>query len=366
MDKIELPLLKGNQREKGIPISITLGLIALIIFFIIACLSLTIKNTYKLHYSENSNLDYKVYLKANNDFDKKYYTKSDDSSFLSSLINYIDTDFNYTFKSAESIGIEYSYYIDAIVKVDGSDGKNLWKKSENVLKKKTSNDMSSSIFKINESVKVDYDKYNQEAVDFISKYKVTGDAYLEVNLYVDVVGKHSSFDKKISDKAVMTMKVPLNVKSAAIELDYDSSNSGDEVLQYKSTIITNPVLFGLAIFLSIADLIGVIAIIVWIVKNRDNATIYQKKLNKILRDNERLISETVITERVEDMMKTRSLRIEVIKDFASLMDIRDSLDKPILYHEERPGEEAVFYIINDRVGYIYVMRVEDMGKNKDA
>lgn len=363
MDKVELPLLKGKEREKGIPISITVGLIALIIFFIIGCLSLTVKSTYKLHYSESSNLDYKVFLKENSDFDKKYYTKSDDASFLSSLINYIDTDFNYTFKSAENIGMEYTYYVDAVVRVDGTDGKNLWKKTENVLKRKTLNDMSSTMFKINENVKIEYDKYNTEATDFMTKYKVTGDAYVEVNLYVDVVGKHSSFDKKISDRAVMTMKVPLNVKAAGIDLDYDVSNSGDEVLQYQSTIISNPVLFCIALFLSILDLLGVIAIVSWIIKNRDNSTRYQKKLNKILRDNDKLISETIITERVEDMMKTRSLRIEVIKDFESLMDIRDNLDKPILYHEERPGEEAVFYIINDRVGYIYVMRVEDMGKD---
>ena len=41
------------------------------------------------------------------------------------------------------------------------------------------------------------------------------------------------------------------------------------------------------------------------------------------------------------------------------MDIRDNLSKPILFHEERPGEEAIFYILADRVGYIYMMRVED-------
>ena len=87
-------------------------------------------------------------------------------------------------------------------------------------------------------------------------------------------------------------------------------------------------------------------------------------MNKILRDYDRYISETVITERVEDMMKTRSLRIELIKTFEGLIDIRDNLGKPILFHEERPGEEAIFYIITDRVGYIYVMRKDDFDKKK--
>ena len=367
MDKVELPLLRGKEREKGIPISVIAGLVFLIFFFVVAFLSLTIKNTYKLHYSETSNLDYRVYLQKNSDFAKPYYSKSDDVSFLTSLIDYIDTDFDYTFKSAENIALDYSYYIDAITKVDDISGKNIWSNVEHLKEETKVSDLSDSLFKISENVKLNYSKYDKLADDFIRKYKISGDAYLEVNLYVNIAGKHSEFEKKITDKAVMTLKVPLNIKTVSIDLDYDVVNSTDEVLQYKSTIISNPVLFVIAIVLSVADLIAVIAIISWIIKHRDNATKYRKKLNKILRDNERVISETIITERVEDMMKTRSLRIEVIKDFQSLMDIRDNLDKPILYHEERPGEEAVFYIINDRVGYIYVMRAEDMGNDhKDA
>ena len=49
MEKIELPLLKGNEREKGIPISVIAGLAFLILFFVVAFLSLTIKNTYKYY-----------------------------------------------------------------------------------------------------------------------------------------------------------------------------------------------------------------------------------------------------------------------------------------------------------------------------
>ena len=64
-------------------------------------------------------------------------------------------------------------------------------------------------------------------------------------------------------------------------------------------------------------------------------------------------------------MKTRSLRIEVVKSFEGLIDIRDSLGKPILFHEERPGQEAVFYIIEDRIGYIYVMKASDFKKKKN-
>ena len=65
MDKIELPLLKGRDREKCIPFAVIVGVIILVVILSITFLSLTFKKDYKLHYSEKSNLDYKVYLKEN-------------------------------------------------------------------------------------------------------------------------------------------------------------------------------------------------------------------------------------------------------------------------------------------------------------
>ena len=59
MEKMELPLLKGSDREKCIPITVIVGLIGLAVFFLLASLALTFKSNYKLHYSENSNLDYR-------------------------------------------------------------------------------------------------------------------------------------------------------------------------------------------------------------------------------------------------------------------------------------------------------------------
>ncbi len=363
MEKMELPLLKGSDREKCIPLTVIIGLIGLVIFFLLASLALTFKSNYKLHYSENSNLDYTVNLKDNS-FGMKPITKSDDKEIISSLVDTIDAKFSYNFKSNENLGLEYSYYVKASVQVDNSEGKNFYKEDEMLIEKKEFSDLSNNMFKINENVNINYEKYNNLAKQFVNTYGISADAKLVVGLYIDVVGKHANFDKKLSDSAVVELSIPLTTKTTEIKLNYQLSNSQDQILQYKSTIINNPYLFGIAVTLGVIDLIAMISIIIWIIKNRDHNTLYKKKLDKILKDYERYISETVITERVEDMMKTRSLRIEVVKDFDGLIDIRDSLGKPILFHEERPGQEAVFYILSDRVGYIYVMRANDFKKKK--
>lgn len=356
-------MLKGSDREKCIPLTVIIGLVCLVVFFLLASLALTFKSNYKLHYSENSNLDYTVNLKDNS-FGMKTIRKDDGKEIISSLIDNIDAKFSYNFKSNENIGLEYSYYVKATVEVNNTDGKNFYEDDEMLIEKKKFSDLSNNMFKIDEKVSIDYGKYNELARQFINTYGLSADANLVVGLYVDVVGKHANFDKKLSDSAVIELTIPLTTKTAEIKPNYQLSNSQDQILQYRSTIINNPYLFGFAITLSVLDLIAMAVIIIWIIKNRDHNTLYKKKLEKILKDYERYISETVITERVEDMMKTRSLRIEVVKDFDGLIDIRDSLGKPILFHEERPGQEAVFYILADRVGYIYVMRANDFKKKK--
>ena len=363
MDKMELPLLKGEEKEKMIPFTVIVGLVILFIIFCITCLSLTFKGTYKLHYSETSNLDYRVYIKESEFYpNTKYLPK--DKIYISSLIDYIDTDFYYTFKSDDDLSLDYGYYVEAELLIDNMDGKNIYSETETLLEEDNIKNAIDNNFRISENLKIDYNKWNQIATSYIDTYGLTAEAKLNVSLYVDVIGSHAEFDKKISDKAAITLTIPLSMRTLEISMDYDLSNNYDETLQYRSTIINIPFLFYTCIALGALDLIAMVAIIAWIIFTRDANTLYKKKLAKILRDYDKYVSETVITQRVEDMMKTKSLRIEVVKSFQGLIDIRDNLGVPILYHEERPGQEAVFYIVTERIGYIYVMRAEDLKKDK--
>lgn len=364
MDKVELPLLKGEDKERYIPGALIIGFAALFIIFVITCLSLTIKKQVNLHYSESSFLNYNVYLKPNDFYSEKFLPKG--NTYIASLIDYVDTNFSYSFNVKDSIAIEYSYYVDATVEVNNSSGKNIFTKQDTILNRKDFQKVLGKGFKIDENIKIDYDKYNKIAQSFIDNYGLSADAVLNVTLYTNIIGSHDSYDKKINDTGVIKLSIPLTSKTIEIEPDYDLSNSYDAVLQYRDILIKNPVLFYFSIILAVVDLAGMIGIIVWVIKSRDSLTLYKKKLARILRDYDRYISETAITQRVEDMMKTKSLRIELVKSFEGLIDIRDNLGVPILYHEERPGLEAVFYIVTERVGYIYIMKASDFDKIKKA
>jgi len=82
-------------------------------------------------------------------------------------------------------------------------------------------------------------------------------------------------------------------------------------------------------------------------------------LRRILRDYDRYISESNGFKRNKPQ---NDLRVEYVKNFDAIINIRDSIEKPILYHEEVEGERAVFYIFDDRVVYIYVMRAYELKK----
>ena len=356
---VELPLLKGKPKEKYIPMSVVIGVIIFLALVLVASFAFTFKGTYKVHYSEKSNIDYKVYLKENSDYPEKYLGKN--RRYIASLIKNIDKDFDYTFKIDEKIDLKYTYYVVAKLEINDSQGTNIFEKEE-LLTTKKSNTTDKDTFKVHEDVQIDYGKFNAIATEFIDKYKLTANSKLTVSLIVDVEGKHTDFDNQLSDKEVISLNIPLTEKTIDIEMDYNLTNSVDQTLQQRSTILNNRPLLFITIFISFVDLFAIIYVIYWVVVNRSPETLYNKKLDKILRDYNRYISETIITERVEDMMVTRSLWIEVIKKFEDLLDIRDSLNKPILYHEERPNQEAVFYILTDRIGYLYVMRAEDFIK----
>ena len=360
---IELPLLKGKPKEKYIPISVGIGILILLILILIGFFACTFKRTIKLHYSEKSNIDYKVYLKPNDYYTEKYLGKN--KKYVASLIDYIDTDFDYTFKADDKVDLNYTYYVVAKVEVNDASNKNLFTKEEIIKDKITVDDIKDHKINLKENIKVNYGKYNKIASDFIDQYKLTANARLTVSLIVDINGKHQEFANQLTNKEVVSYKIPLTEKTVDVEMDYKITNDADQVVQNKVAMISNKTLFTIVIVLMVVDVLAIGYVIYWVIVNRDNVTRYTLKLQKIKKDYSRYISETIITERVEDMMLTRSLRIELIKKFEDLLDIRDSLNKPILFHEERPNEEAIFYILTDRVGYLYIMRADELNDPKE-
>lgn len=361
MKKIKNYLDDGEKREKILLFSIITGLVILIVLGCILTLTFDFRKTKTMHYEEKSNLDYKVFLKENQFYDTPYLPK--DKKYISALINYIDSNFSYTFRSDDNINLKYDYYIDANLEINDSSGENIYEKKYIILDKKQLSN-TTNLFNIYENVKIDYDKYNTIAKQFVNQYKINGKANLEVSLHVDVIGEHEDFVNNINDKGVVKLNIPLLEDINSIEMDYNLVDNKDAILEYSSTKIKNMPIFIIIIGLMLLNIICTIIVVIKIIKRRDASTLYELKLNKIKKEYDRYLSETVLTQRLDDLYKTKSLRIILIKSFDDLLDVRDNLKKPILFNEEIPGKETIFYIISDNIVYLYVMHVNSFQKKR--
>ncbi len=354
---------KNNRNKKEI-ILVAVGAVVILMLTMFLCYkSIKSKEEYVMHYSDSSELDYNVYLKKNDFYTTPYLPK--DRVYISTLIDYIDASFNYNFDVVEDINLGYKYYISAKVVVDSSSGKRIFESEDMLLDKTRLQRVKDKKFSIKENVKIDYNKYNQLASSFINKYELSAKANVLVSMYVDVAGTYEKFEKELNDSAVVSFEIPLTANTTELKMNYDLKNNVNEKFEYGKTRIIHPFLFALSILIAIIDIIWFIYELVIYVQNKDVKVKYKEKLKKIFRDYGPYISKKAASTNTRDIMYTMSLRIEVVNSFDDLINVRDSIEKPILFYEAIPGEQAIFYIIDTKVSYIYIMNARDCGKKKN-
>ena len=352
----------GNKNKKEI-ILVTIGAIVVLMLTMFLCYkSIKSKEEYVMHYSDSSELDYNVYLKKNDFYTTPYLPK--DRVYISTLIDYIDASFNYNFDVVEDINLGYKYYISAKVVVDSSSGKRIFESEDMLLDKTRLQRVKDKKFSIKENVKIDYNKYNQLASSFIDKYELSARANVIVSMYVDVAGTYEKFEKELNDSAVVSFEIPLTANTTELKMNYDLKNNVNEKFEYGKTRIVHPFLFVLSVLIAIIDIIWFIYELVIYIQNKDVKVKYKEKLKKIFRDYGPYISKKAASTNTRDIMYTMSLRIEIVSSFDDLINVRDSIEKPILFYEAIPGEQAVFYIIDTKVSYIYIMNARDCGRKK--
>lgn len=353
-------LLNKKSNTEKVPFILKIGFCIMFVLFLFSLLCITYKKEYKLKYDENSTLDYKVYLKDNNFYTEKYLGM--DNAYIASLVDYIDVNMNYNFSTEEDIKLNYDYKILATVNVKNKNGKYIYKKDDVLFDSKKQDVSVNKLFGIKENVKINYDKYNNLAKEFIDNYKLSGvDAVLDVKLLVNVGGKSFVYDKDTSNKSAILLNIPLASDTTEFTINYNLSNESDVILQHSEALITNKVLLGLIIVLAICDLIGMIITVLIIIRSRNAQAKYDVELKRIKKTYGDYMCETNLTQKIEDMEKTTSMKVISVKNINGLVDAVDKINKPILFHEE-DSKSSVFYVYDEKVCYIYHMSVNDFKK----
>ena len=84
---------------------------------------------------------------------------------------------------------------------------------------------------------------------------------------------------------------------------------------------------------------------------------YDKLLEKILKEYDRLVVET------STLPNLNKYNLMKITSFNELMDVRDNIRLPIMYYNVVAHQKCHFYIIHEENIYLYTLKAVDLEKN---
>lgn len=357
-NQVNAILVDQAKRKKKIINYSCLIFLVTIIALAFFCVFLLKNKTYYVPYKEESNIDYKVYLKQNEFFNQNFLESN--NQYIASLIANINANFNYKLKVEDKdIDYKYQYYIDASVNVKDKDtNKSIYNFKENLVNNKLYYSNNKSEVDIKENVLIDYNKYNDLIKRFVSAYSLDeAIATLNINMYVKVLGECE--DVKDSDKnSVVSLSIPLTTKTVAIDIEKNLIDTNKEnFMACKTPSSFNIVYLIISIIIFIVDIVLLISLTKYIIDTRTAETIYQKELKKILNNYKSYIQKI---NTAFDLTGYQSL---IVDTFTDMLEIRDTLQQPILMVENKENT-GVYFIIpsNTKILYMYSLKVSEIKK----
>lgn len=311
-----------------------------------------------VQYNETSNLDYRVYLKENNFYDTDYLGKN--KVYIANLIDNIEINFRYNYNIVEPANVDFNYNVVAKLTIaDGSGKNNYYEKEYVLLSNKTASIKNGTFYNLNEKVKIDYSYYNSLANSFKQQYGVDTSSnltvYLKVNKKTDIENATNAYEN-----STMYVKIPLSEKAINIELNYQDINNSNYIIQGVDSKTDNIIFGVLSVISIIGSLVFAIQIIRLLTLLRGKKSIYDKYVEKILNEYDRLIVENGTGP------DTKNNKVIKISRFEELLDVRDNLKLPIMYYVITKHTKCCFYIKHNDDLYLMTIKAVDLEHESDS
>ena len=165
---------------------------------------------------------------------------------------------------------------------------------------------------------------------------------------VSWTGNTGYFKKSIGDNTTSMIKIPISQKTINITKPADINESKD-IIEQVSIPIYFIVLIGSTVLLIVASLVRLFLVFSKINDEKDK---YEQKVNKILREFDR-----AITEAKGQFKKDPDTNYIEVNDFYELMDVHDNLNVPIVFYRDS-YRKCTFAVRKDNDVYYCVIRRE--------
>lgn len=302
----------------------------------------------KLDYNEKASLSYKVHLNENTYYSEEYLDEG--MQYIASIIKDIEINYNYDIKYAEKVNSNVTNKIVADIKVVDMDNnqKVIFEKNEE-LKNDKQKKVDTDNIVVNETIKIDYQKYNNYVSTFEDRYGISADCKLIVTF---TTSQKNSTDviKDMKKNKTMTIEIPLSEQLINITKTA-STNEKSSYITTTSRTASNILLFIISIIL--LSFTGLLILLTLFLISKKNKLIseYDKYINKLLRQYDSYITES-------SNVKELKSGVIYIKNFKELLDVRNNIEKAIIYNKVSDNESR-FIITDGKQDYCYKVKREE-------
>lgn len=309
------------------------------------------KNAY-VGYTEEGKVIYRAYLADNDFYEEEYLNGS--HAYVASLINKMTADFSYDVKmEIDNVNFQYTYKIDAQLIVKDKESKTkIYDSFHEVLYEETS-DSSGDELNVKKLVEFDYQKFNKKADEFNRTYNLKNtENILLVKMTINVIGMCESFQNDNQDVYTITLSLPLmqTVVSPSVSATVPTGEQKiivKDVSSFKNLKIS-------AIVLGCLDLLAIIILVLYIILSIDKHIDYARKVKKLVSNYDSYIQQILTP------FDFSGYQVLKINSFKGLLEIRDTVQSPLLMYENEDKTCSQFFITTaEKVLYLYEIAVEE-------
>ena len=309
------------------------------------------KNEYN-RYTEKAKVDYKVNLKENEFYEEDYLDEK--NTIIASLIKDLEVEFKYNLNLEQDQDYTYSYKILAKTSVKESSRDNTIYETTQELLSKEVQESNAKDLEIAEKVTIDYNEYNEKINKFINVYKLDNTtSTLNLEMYVYVINKYDG-EQINRDSKVMTLNIPLTTKTVDISIDSNVIKDEGNILSKKSEYDNLTYMLGIGFVLLVIGVAIFIKFIKYVLETRSAEKMYEQELKRILFNYKSYI------QKINNEIDYNNYKIIQINTFNEILEMRDTMQSPILMYTEENEDRTKFMIMKDGILYLNVLGAKEI------
>ena len=333
--------LYRKNREKWIFAQAVIASVVAVAILISSIVAYQLNKTYYIGYREGGSIDYNVFLKDNEFFEQEYLSK--DQSYVASLIDKIIADYSYEIDmDTKDVNYKYSYSITSRLEImDDTSDVPIFKPEKELVSVQNKSQSSSNRLRINEIIVINYDEYNDLASSFIEAYGLTSvTSNIVVTLNVDVLSDCTAFSGSSVDSYVSELRIPLTTKTVNIEMTSAIPDAEAKMIActrgagYEAFKTT-------AIVLGVIEILLILLLVAFIYLTRTEDITYTARVKKIVSQYKSYI------QKINNMFDASGYQKIYVDTFDEMLEIRDTIQAPILMHENEEKTCTKFIIPTD-------------------